>query len=165
MTSTRSWQKIKTGYLWLPIPKSYTIKDLIPAKGTSTLIVPVGQVQKMNLGDDFLTAFSVVGRLLWGAAEPLWRILNIILNKKSPRSWKSENIRRKNSPPDRLKRSGGGISQVLHTMLRYKGQKACKVTSCLKMHWNLIPGRPGFSQVIIKRTQIVAGLSGRTDEG
>ncbi|RLC24221.1 MAG: aspartate-semialdehyde dehydrogenase, partial [Deltaproteobacteria bacterium] len=41
--------------------------------------VPVGRIRKMNLGDDYLTCFSVGDQLLWGAAEPLRRILNIIL--------------------------------------------------------------------------------------
>lgn len=63
----------------IPNSKEDTIKDLTPAAVTGTLTVPVGRIRKMNLGDDYLTAFSVGDQLLWGAAEPLRRILNIIL--------------------------------------------------------------------------------------
>ncbi|MCG8636604.1 MAG: aspartate-semialdehyde dehydrogenase [Desulfobacterales bacterium] len=63
----------------VPNTKEDTVRDLTPAKVTGTLTVPVGRIRKMNLGDDFLTAFSVGDQLLWGAAEPLRRILNIIL--------------------------------------------------------------------------------------
>jgi aspartate-semialdehyde dehydrogenase len=63
----------------IPNTKEDSIKDLTPAAVTGTLTVPVGRIRKMNLGDDFLTAFSVGDQLLWSAAEPLRRILNIIL--------------------------------------------------------------------------------------
>jgi len=63
----------------VPNQKEDTIKDLTPAAVTGTLTVPVGRIRKMNLGDDYLTCFSVGDQLLWGAAEPLRRILNIIL--------------------------------------------------------------------------------------
>ena len=63
----------------IPNNKEDSIKDLTPAAVTGTLNVPVGRVRKMNIGENFLTAFSVGDQLLWGAAEPLLRILNIIL--------------------------------------------------------------------------------------
>ena len=63
----------------IPNNKEDSIKDLTPAAVTGTLNVPVGRVRKMNIGENFLTAFSVGDQLLWGAAEPLRRILNIIL--------------------------------------------------------------------------------------
>ena len=59
--------------------KDQTLTDLTPAAVTGTLGVPVGRVRKMTLGKDYLTAFSVGDQLLWGAAEPLRRMLNIIL--------------------------------------------------------------------------------------
>jgi aspartate-semialdehyde dehydrogenase len=43
------------------------------------LAVPVGRLRKLNLGPDYLTAFSVGDQLLWGAAEPLRRMLRILL--------------------------------------------------------------------------------------
>jgi len=63
----------------IPNNKEDAIRDLTPAAVTGTLNVPVGRIRKMNMGDNFLTAFSVGDQLLWGAAEPLRRILNIIL--------------------------------------------------------------------------------------
>jgi len=73
LAANNDWVKV------VPNIKEDTIRDLTPARVTGTLTVPVGRVRKMNLGDDFLTAFSVGDQLLWGAAEPLRRILNIIL--------------------------------------------------------------------------------------
>jgi len=63
----------------IPNIKEDTISNLTPAAVTGTLNVPVGRIRKMNLGDNYLTCFSVGDQLLWGAAEPLRRILNIIV--------------------------------------------------------------------------------------
>ncbi len=59
--------------------KEDSSRYLTPTAVTGTLNVPVGRIRKMNLGEEYLTAFSVGDQLLWGAAEPLRRILNIIL--------------------------------------------------------------------------------------
>lgn len=66
----------------VPNTKEDSSKFLTPAAVTGTLTVPVGRVRKMNIGDDYLTAFSVGDQLLWGAAEPLRRILKIILETR-----------------------------------------------------------------------------------
>ncbi len=58
--------------------KEDTLKNLTPAKVTGTLEVPVGRVRKMTLGPEYVSAFSVGDQLLWGAAEPVRRMLNII---------------------------------------------------------------------------------------
>jgi aspartate-semialdehyde dehydrogenase len=63
----------------IPNTKEATLAELTPAKVSGTLSVPVGRVRKLNLGADYLTAFSVGDQLLWGAAEPLRRMLNILL--------------------------------------------------------------------------------------
>jgi len=63
----------------IPNTKAATLAELTPAKVSGTLSVPVGRVRKLNLGTDYLTAFSVGDQLLWGAAEPLRRMLNIVL--------------------------------------------------------------------------------------
>ena len=63
----------------VPNTREQTITDLTPAAVTGTLTVPVGRIRKMILGGQYFTAFSVGDQLLWGAAEPLRRILNIIL--------------------------------------------------------------------------------------
>lgn len=59
-----------------------TLKKLTPTAVTGTLDIPVGRVRKMNLGPQYLNAFSVGDQLLWGAAEPLRRTMNIILEMK-----------------------------------------------------------------------------------
>lgn len=58
--------------------KDATLRQLTPAAASGTLDVPVGRVRKMKMGSDFLAAFSVGDQLLWGAAEPLRRMLNIL---------------------------------------------------------------------------------------
>jgi aspartate-semialdehyde dehydrogenase len=73
LASNNEWVKV------IPNTKEKTIVDLTPAAVTGTLTVPVGRIRKMVLGGEYLTAFSVGDQLLWGAAEPLRRILNIIL--------------------------------------------------------------------------------------
>jgi aspartate-semialdehyde dehydrogenase len=58
--------------------KEDTLKRLSPAAVSGTLKVPVGRIRKMLIGNDYLTAFSVGDQLLWGAAEPLHRMLRIL---------------------------------------------------------------------------------------
>jgi len=55
-----------------------SIKYLTPAAVSGTLTVPVGRIRKMILGGEYLTLFTVGDQLLWGAAEPLRRMLNIV---------------------------------------------------------------------------------------
>ncbi|WP_432694912.1 aspartate-semialdehyde dehydrogenase [Marinobacterium sp. YM272] len=63
----------------VPNERDATMTDLSPAKITGTLNVPVGRLRKMRMGPDFLNAFSVGDQLLWGAAEPLRRMLRILI--------------------------------------------------------------------------------------
>jgi len=56
-----------------------TIKNLTPAAVTGTLNVPVGRMRKLSMGDSYLSAFTVGDQLLWGAAEPLRRMLRILI--------------------------------------------------------------------------------------
>lgn len=60
--------------------KEATLTKLSPAVVSGTLSVPVGRLRKMNMGPRYLTAFTVGDQLLWGAAEPLRRVLKIILS-------------------------------------------------------------------------------------
>jgi len=69
------WSKI------VPNERELTVKELSPAKVTGTLSVPVGRLRKMNLGEEYLNAFTVGDQLLWGAAEPLRRMLGILLRQ------------------------------------------------------------------------------------
>ena len=56
-----------------------SLQELTPAKVTGTLSVPVGRLRKMNMGPEYLSAFTVGDQLLWGAAEPLRRMLRLLL--------------------------------------------------------------------------------------
>lgn len=59
--------------------KEDTLRELTPARVTGTLDIPVGRLRKLNIGPKYLTAFSVGDQLLWGAAEPVRRMLKIVL--------------------------------------------------------------------------------------
>ena len=62
----------------LPNDRQISMEQLTPAVVTGSLKIPVGRLRKMNMGDDYLAAFTVGDQLLWGAAEPLRRMLNIL---------------------------------------------------------------------------------------
>jgi aspartate-semialdehyde dehydrogenase len=63
----------------IPNSKEETLKKLTPAAVTGKLEVPVGRIRKMNLGPKYLTCYTVGDQLLWGAAEPIRRMLRIAL--------------------------------------------------------------------------------------
>ena len=65
----------------IPNDKDISMAELTPAAVTGTLNVPVGRMRKLTMGPEYLSAFTVGDQLLWGAAEPLRRILRIILEK------------------------------------------------------------------------------------
>ena len=75
IASHNSWVRV------VPNEKKLTLQELTPAKVTGTLSVPVGRLRKLNMGPTYLTAFSVGDQLLWGAAEPLRRMLRILLER------------------------------------------------------------------------------------
>ncbi|MCE0732276.1 aspartate-semialdehyde dehydrogenase [Halomonas sp. G15] len=62
----------------VPNDKEATIRDLTPSAVTGTLGVPVGRLRKLAMGGEYLSAFSVGDQLLWGAAEPLKRMIAIL---------------------------------------------------------------------------------------
>ncbi|PIE70582.1 MAG: hypothetical protein CSA22_06900 [Deltaproteobacteria bacterium] len=62
----------------VPNDKASTLAGLTPAKAAGTLEIPVGRLRKLMMGDRYLTAFTVGDQLLWGAAEPIRRILGIV---------------------------------------------------------------------------------------
>lgn len=72
LASTTSWTKV------VPNNKQDTIIDLTPTAVTGTLTVPVGRLHKLRMGPDYLGAFTVGDQLLWGAAEPLRRMVRIL---------------------------------------------------------------------------------------
>jgi aspartate-semialdehyde dehydrogenase len=61
--------------------KSDTLAGLTPVAVSGTLKVPIGRLRKLNMGDDFLTAFTCGDQLLWGAAEPLRRMMRILIER------------------------------------------------------------------------------------
>jgi aspartate-semialdehyde dehydrogenase len=65
----------------LPNDRDVTMNQLSPATVTGSLRVPVGRLRKMAMGEDYLAAFTVGDQLLWGAAEPLRRMLQILLQR------------------------------------------------------------------------------------
>jgi aspartate-semialdehyde dehydrogenase len=65
----------------IPNERERTVRELCPAAVTGRLHVAVGRLRKMNLGERYLSAFTVGDQLLWGAAEPLRRMLRILLER------------------------------------------------------------------------------------
>ncbi|MFC0269219.1 aspartate-semialdehyde dehydrogenase [Kushneria aurantia] len=65
----------------VPNDKEATLAGLTPAAVTGTLGVPVGRLRKMAMGGEYLSAFSVGDQLLWGAAEPLRRMLALLVER------------------------------------------------------------------------------------
>jgi aspartate-semialdehyde dehydrogenase len=64
----------------IPNQREITMKELTPTAVTGTLQVPVGRLRKMSMGGEYLSAFTVGDQLLWGAAEPLRRMLRILVD-------------------------------------------------------------------------------------
>lgn len=69
LAAHNQWVKV------IPNDKEATLRELTPAKVTGTLSVPVGRLRKLAMGPQYLAAFTVGDQLLWGAAEPVRRIL------------------------------------------------------------------------------------------
>ncbi len=63
---------------WVDNDRALTAKELTPAAITGTLDIGVGRVRKLNLGPEYISAFVIGDQLLWGAAEPLRRMLRIL---------------------------------------------------------------------------------------
>lgn len=65
----------------IPNTREASMRDLTPVAVTGTLNIPVGRLRKLSMGPQYLSAFTVGDQLLWGAAEPLRRMLNILLKR------------------------------------------------------------------------------------
>lgn len=72
IASSNPWSRV------IANERETTMRELSPAAVTGKLDVPVGRLRKMNMGPEYLSAFTVGDQLLWGAAEPLRRMLNLI---------------------------------------------------------------------------------------
>lgn len=64
---------------WVPNDREISVKELTPAAITGGLQIGVGRVRKLNMGGEYLSAFVIGDQLLWGAAEPLRRMLRILI--------------------------------------------------------------------------------------
>ncbi|HVQ13967.1 MAG TPA: aspartate-semialdehyde dehydrogenase [Vicinamibacterales bacterium] len=73
LAQANDWVKV------VPNEKNVTLRDLTPTAVTGTLTVPVGRLKKLSMGGEYLQAFTVGDQLLWGAAEPLRRMMRIIV--------------------------------------------------------------------------------------
>jgi aspartate-semialdehyde dehydrogenase len=76
---------IASGNAWVkvvPNKREETLQRLTPVAVTGTLDVPIGRLRKMKMGGEYLAAFTVGDQLLWGAAEPLRRMLGILLKAR-----------------------------------------------------------------------------------
>ena len=77
LAEANQWVKV------IPNRKEDSIHELTPAKVSGTLSVPIGRIHKLNFGPEYVTAFTVGDQLLWGAAEPLRRMLRILVDFKA----------------------------------------------------------------------------------
>ena len=73
LAEANEWAKV------IPNEREASMRELTPAAVTGTLTTPVGRLRKLNMGNDYLSAFTVGDQLLWGAAEPLRRMLRILI--------------------------------------------------------------------------------------
>jgi aspartate-semialdehyde dehydrogenase len=73
IAADNEWVKV------VPNTREATLQDLTPVAVTGTLTIPVGRLRKLAMGPEYLGAFTIGDQLLWGAAEPLRRMLRILL--------------------------------------------------------------------------------------
>ncbi len=73
IAADNAWAKV------VPNTREATIKDLTPVAVTGTMDIPVGRIRKLAMGPEYVGAFTVGDQLLWGAAEPLRRMLRILI--------------------------------------------------------------------------------------
>lgn len=72
LADANEWVKV------VPNEREASLRELTPAKVTGTLSVPIGRIRKLAMGPEYISAFTVGDQLLWGAAEPLRRMLRIL---------------------------------------------------------------------------------------
>ena len=74
IANDNAWVKV------VPNTREATIEDLTPVAVTGTLTIPVGRIRKLAMGPEYVGAFTIGDQLLWGAAEPLRRMLRVLLD-------------------------------------------------------------------------------------
>ena len=75
IAADNAWVKV------VPNTREATLKDLTPVAVTGTMTIPVGRLRNMAMGPEYLGAFTIGDQLLWGAAEPLRRMLRILIEQ------------------------------------------------------------------------------------
>lgn len=75
LAAANPWVKV------VPNHREVTMRELTPTAVTGTLTVPVGRLRKLSMGPTFLGAFTCGDQLLWGAAEPLRRMLRLLIER------------------------------------------------------------------------------------
>jgi aspartate-semialdehyde dehydrogenase len=75
IAADNAWVKV------VPNTREATLRDLTPVAVTGTMFIPVGRLRKMAMGPEYLGAFTIGDQLLWGAAEPLRRMLRVLLER------------------------------------------------------------------------------------
>ena len=75
IAADNEWVKV------VPNTREATTRDLTPVAVTGTMTIPVGRLRKLAMGPEYLGAFTIGDQLLWGAAEPLRRMLRILLDR------------------------------------------------------------------------------------
>jgi aspartate-semialdehyde dehydrogenase len=76
IAADNQWVKV------VPNNREATIRDLTPVAVTGTLTIPVGRLRKLAMGPEYLGAFTIGDQLLWGAAEPLRRMLRLLIEAR-----------------------------------------------------------------------------------
>jgi aspartate-semialdehyde dehydrogenase len=74
IAADNAWAKV------VPNTREATLRDLTPVAVTGTMDIPVGRIRKLAMGPEYVGAFTIGDQLLWGAAEPLRRMLRILLD-------------------------------------------------------------------------------------
>ena len=74
IAADNEWVKV------VPNTREASIRDLTPVAVTGTMTIPVGRIRKLAMGPEYVGAFTVGDQLLWGAAEPLRRMLRILID-------------------------------------------------------------------------------------
>jgi aspartate-semialdehyde dehydrogenase len=75
IAADNAWVKV------VPNTREATLRELTPVATTGTLTIPVGRIRKMAMGPEYVGAFTIGDQLLWGAAEPLRRMLRILIER------------------------------------------------------------------------------------
>jgi aspartate-semialdehyde dehydrogenase len=76
IANANAWVKL------VPNSKPETLAELTPAAISGSLTIAVGRLKRLKFGDDFISLFTVGDQLLWGAAEPIRRMLNILVQRR-----------------------------------------------------------------------------------